>query len=72
MQRSCRILRYGRTDSDDSRHDQNQQRGIFAQLLNVRLAGYHMYGKLLFTWLSLVMSMIVSFYAVLFLTRSLG
>ena len=30
-------------------------------MLNVRLAGDHLYGKLLFTWLSLVMSMIVSF-----------
>ena len=35
-------------------------------LLNVRLASDHMYGKLLFTWLLLVMSMIVSFCAVLF------
>ena len=34
--------------------------------LNVRLAGDHLYGKLLFTWLSLVMSMMVSFCAVLF------
>ena len=30
-------------------------------MLNVRLAGDHLYGKLLFTWLSLVMSMVVSF-----------
>ena len=30
-------------------------------LLNVRLAGDHLFGKLLFTWLSLVMSMLVSF-----------
>ena len=30
-------------------------------MLNVRLAGGHLYGKLLFTWLSLVMSMMVSF-----------
>ena len=29
-------------------------------MLNVRLAGGHLYGKLLFTWLSLVMSMMVS------------
>ena len=29
--------------------------------LNVRLAGDYLYGKLLFTWLSLVMSMMVSF-----------
>ena len=35
-------------------------------MLNVRLAGEHLYGKLLFTWLSLVMSVIVSFCAVLF------
>ena len=44
------------------------------QLLNsfVRLAGDHLYGKLLFTWLSLVMSMMVSFCAVLFPTRCLG
>ena len=32
----------------------------------------HRYGKLLFTWLSLVMSMMVSFCAVLFPTRCLG
>ena len=38
----------------------------------VRLAGDHLYGKLLFTWLSLVMSMMVSFCAVLFPTRCLG
>ena len=30
-------------------------------MLIVRLAGDHLYGKLLFTWLSLVMSMMVSF-----------
>ena len=30
-------------------------------LLNVRLAGGHLYGKLLFTWLSLVISIMVSF-----------
>ena len=35
-------------------------------MLNVRLAGDHLYGKLLFTWLSLVMSMMVSFCAVFF------
>ena len=35
-------------------------------MLNIRLAGDHLYGKLLFTWLSLVMSMMVSFCAVLF------
>ena len=40
-------------------------------MLNVRLAGDHLYGKLLFTWLSLVMSMMVSFCAVLFPSRCL-
>ena len=30
-------------------------------MLNVRLAGDHLYGKLLFTWLSLVMSLMVFF-----------
>ena len=30
-------------------------------MLNVRLVGDHLYGKLLFTWLSLVMSMMVPF-----------
>ena len=35
-------------------------------MLNVRLAGDHLYGKLLFTWLSLVMSVMVSFCIVLF------
>ena len=34
-------------------------------MLNVRLAGGHLYGKQLFTWLSLV-SLMVSFCAVLF------
>ena len=42
------------------------------RLLNVRLAGDHLYGKLFCTWLSLVMSMMVSFCAVLFPTRCLG
>ena len=32
----------------------------------VRPASDHLYGKLLFTWLSLVMSLMVSFCAVLF------
>ena len=32
-------------------------------MLNVRLAGDHQKGKLLFTWLSLVMSLMVSFCA---------
>ena len=30
-------------------------------MLNVRLSGDHLYGKLLFTWLSLVMSMMFFF-----------
>ena len=30
-------------------------------MLNVRLAGDHLNGKFLFTWLSLVMSLMVSF-----------
>ena len=41
-------------------------------VVNVRLAGDHLYGKLLFIWQSLVMSMMVSFCAVLFPTRCLG
>ena len=35
-------------------------------MLNVRLAGDHQRGKLLLTWLSLVMSLMVSFCAVFF------
>ena len=35
-------------------------------MLNVRLAGDHLYGKWLFTWQSLVMSLVASFCAVLF------
>ena len=30
-------------------------------MFNVRLAGGHLYGKLLFTWLSLVVSLMASF-----------
>ena len=30
-------------------------------MFNVRLAGDHLYGKFLFTWMSLVMSLMVSF-----------
>ena len=41
-------------------------------MLNVRLAGGHLYGKQPFTWLSLVLSLMVSFCAVLFPTRCLG
>ena len=33
-------------------------------MFNVRLAGGHLYGKQLFTWLSLVMSLMASFYVV--------
>ena len=40
--------------------------------LIVRLAGDHLYGKLLFTWLSLVISLMVSFCALPFPTRCLG
>ena len=35
-------------------------------MLNVREAGDHLYGKWQFTWLSLVMSLMASFYDVLF------
>ena len=35
-------------------------------MLNVRLAGGHLYGKHLVTWLSLVVSLMASFYVVLF------
>ena len=35
-------------------------------MFNVRLAGGHLYGKQLFTWLSLVMSLMSSFCAVCF------
>ena len=38
-------------------------------MFNVRLGGGHLYGKQLFTWLSLVVSLIASFYTVLFPTR---
>ena len=41
-------------------------RGLQLSLLDFRLAGDHLYGKLLFTWLSLVMSMMVSLCVVLF------
>ena len=36
-------------------------------MLNISLAREHLYGKLLFTWLSLVTSLLVSFCAVFFL-----
>ena len=40
--------------------------------VNVRLAGEHLHGKSLFTWLSLVMPLVASFCAVRFPTRCLG
>ena len=39
---------------------------IGEKILNVRLAGDHKYGKLLFTWLSLVIPLMMSIYAVCF------
>ena len=41
-------------------------------MLHVRLAGEYLYGKLLFTWLSLVMSLVVFCCAVPFSKRCLG
>ena len=41
-------------------------------MLNVTLTGDHLYGKLLLTWLSLVVPVVVSFCAVLSPTRCLG
>ena len=38
-------------------------------MLNSRLAGGHLYWKQLFTWLSLVVSLMASFRAVLYPTR---
>ena len=35
-------------------------------MFNVRLAGGHLYGKQLFTWLSLLVSLMASFCAVFF------
>ena len=35
-------------------------------MLHVRLAGDHLYGKLLFTWLSLVMSLMMSHFVLSF------
>ena len=40
-------------------------------MINVRLAGGHLYWKQLFTWLSLVVSLMASFCAILFPTRFL-
>ena len=42
------------------------------KMLNVRLAGGHLYGKQLLTWLSLVVSITASICAVRFPTRCLG
>ena len=36
-------------------------KSVIITTLNVRLAGYHLCGKLLFTWLSMVVSLMVSF-----------
>ena len=41
----------------------------YSRYIYVRLAGDHLYEKLLFTWLSPVMSMMMSFCAVLFFLR---
>ena len=41
-------------------------------MLNVRLAGDHLYGKKMFTSLSLVMSLMASSCAIRFPTRCLG
>ena len=39
------------------------------KMFNVRLAGDHLYGKWLFTWLSLVMSLMVSYFVLSFFLR---
>ena len=41
-------------------HHLNEARVV--EIFNVRLAGDHLYGKWLFTWLSLVMYLIVSYF----------
>ena len=41
-------------------------------MFNVRLTGDHLYGKFLFSMLSVVISMVVSFNAVLLSTRCLA
>ena len=42
-------------------------------MFNVRLAGDHLYGNSLFTWLSLLMSLVVSYLVLSFFpTRCLG
>ena len=38
-------------------------------MFNARLADDHLYGKWLFTWLSLVMSLVVSYFVLSFFPR---
>ena len=38
-------------------------------MVNLRLAGDHLYGKWLFTWLLLMMSLIVSYFVLSFFPR---
>ena len=38
-------------------------------MFNVRLAGDHLYGKWLFIWMSLVMSLVVSYFVLSFFPR---
>ena len=40
-------------------------------MFNVRLAGVHLYGKWLFAWVSLVMSLMVSYFMLSFFSRDL-
>ena len=40
-------------------------------MFNVKLAGDHLYGKLLFTWLSPVMSLIVPYFVLSFFIRDI-
>ena len=40
-------------------------------MFNVRLACDHLYGKWMFTWLSLVMSLMVSYFVLSFFPRDL-
>ena len=39
------------------------------EMFKVRLVGDHLYGKWLFIWLSLVMSLMVSYFALFFFVR---
>ena len=41
-------------------------------MFNVRLVGDHLYGKLLFTWLSLVMSLMVSYFMLSFFPHEMS